>query len=506
MIVSPRATASVGVAIVALTALAFVPTGTSPPLVATIDPMTVGTLPDPLPPGAFVVAQADGSGGGSAVRVVAGLGVVEPLSGTIDLSPGVPGILTSVLVDEGQTVTKGQLLASLFNDDLKSKVAQAEATLRIKSAQRDLVVNGAREEEIRQAEARLRREESALQLATVQYERRRALVKAGAVSREDFNQASNAFNAAKEALATAEDALAILLDGARPEAIETARAEVSLAESQLAEARAALALSEIRATVDGTVLRRYREPGEVIGTQAETPVLQIADTSRLVVRTQIDETDIAGLAVGQKAMISAPALAGETYTGTVTRISPRLGAKTLTADDPAEKRDTRVLDVIVGLEPDVTLPINLRVDVQIDLTMPTAAPQPAEGQGQGPAPVEDVPLVAGLMSSIGEVFDAVLRPAEAGPVPAEAPPADVAAAATEPSALDIPALGAMDLGLRPAFAADDAPAAAVAPRPAVTTTEAATPPVGDRLVLDAIGPVALADPVSYLPAYGLPSR
>lgn len=332
-----------------------------------LDRLTTGSILDRSPAGGILLAQLDEGQQPRGSGFVAGLGVVEPESGAIDLSPGIPGVLSMVSVKEADRVKRGQLVASLKNDDLKARVAQAEATLRIKAAQRAMIEKGPRNEEVRQAEARLRLEAGNLALAEEQYRRRQALVGQGAVSREAFNEAETALKAGRERRADAEEALAILTEGSRPEEIEAARGEEALAKSQLDEARAALELSEVRATVDGVVLRVYREPGEAITAQIETPVLQIADTSRLVVRTQVDETQFSNVAVGQSATITAAALGGRTLTGKVLRISPRLGAKVITADDPAELRDTRVLDVIVSLPEGVKLPINLRVDVMIDI-------------------------------------------------------------------------------------------------------------------------------------------
>jgi ABC exporter DevB family membrane fusion protein len=273
-------------------------------------------------------------------------------------------------------VRKGEILAEIVNDDLKARVAQAEASLAIKTAQTRLIEDGPRAEEIRKAEAQLREEEGNIKLLQAQFERRQRLVREGAVSSEALNTASNSLSAARDRRSAAENSLQILRQGARPEEIKAARAEVKLAENQLAEARAALAKSYVRASTDGVVLRRYREPGEAISTQNIVPVVQIADLSRLVVRTQIDENDIAQLALGQSAEISAAALNGRKLTGRVERISPRLGAKTISSDSPTEKRDARVLDVMVALPPDANLPINLRVDVVIDLT---SVPTPVAG-------------------------------------------------------------------------------------------------------------------------------
>lgn len=324
---------------------------------------------DPATGGAgFAQAQNGSAGTGARRQVVAGLGVVEPSSGTVDLAAPTLGVLASVRVREGDRVRRGEIVAEIVNDDLKARVAQAEATLAIKAAQSRMVEDGPRVEEIGKAEAQLREEEGNIKLLQAQFERRQRLVREGAVSSEALNTASNSLAAARERRSAAQNSLDILRKGARPEEINAARAEVRLAENQLAEARAALARSYVRASTDGVVLRRYREPGEAISTQNIVPVVQIADLSRLVVRTQIDENDIAELGIGQSAEISAAALNGRKLTGRVERISPRLGAKTISSDSPTEKRDARVLDVIVALPAGASLPINLRVDVVIDLT------------------------------------------------------------------------------------------------------------------------------------------
>ncbi|MFN3670808.1 MAG: HlyD family secretion protein [Bosea sp. (in: a-proteobacteria)] len=322
---------------------------------------------EPAGSGAGQTHALNGQSGGARRLVAAGLGVVEPSAGTVELATLMPGVLASVRVREGDSVRRGDIVAEIVNDDLKARVAQAEATLAIKTAQMKLVEAGPRAEEIRKAEAQLREEEGNMTLLQAQFDRRQRLVREGAVSSEALNAAGNSLTAAKERRSAAQSSLAILRQGSRPEEIKAARAEVSLAENQLAEARAALAKSYVRASTDGIVLRRNREPGEAISTQTVMPVVQIADISRLSVRTQIDENDIAALRIGQSARITAPALDGRTLIGRVERISPRLGAKTISSDSPTEKRDARVLDVMVALPPDARLPINLRVDVVIDL-------------------------------------------------------------------------------------------------------------------------------------------
>ena len=134
---------------------------------------------------------------------------------------------------------------------------------------------------------------------------------------------------------------------------------------QLDEARAALEKTRIRAPIDGVVLRVYKHPGEAVGLGASSAILQIGDLDRIVARTRIDEADIARVAKGARAYVTAPAYPGKKFPGQVTEVSPRLGAKTILSGAPTEKRDASVLDVLVELDPGTNLPIGLRVDCYV---------------------------------------------------------------------------------------------------------------------------------------------
>ena len=314
---------------------------------------------------------------------VAGLGVIEPETGLIDLAPLTPGGIAAIYVHEGDKVKKGELLAELVNADLKARVAQAEAQLALKQADLRRVRNGSRPEDIQKAEAQLREEESSLKLLELQLARRQYLASKGDISTDALNTATSSRDASRQRRQAALKNLELLRKGSRLEEIEAAEADARLAEQQLAEARANLDKTYVYATMDATVLRRYLEPGEVVIGQTISPIVQIGDTMHLTVRTQIDEDDIAPLRLGEIAEISAAGFGGRKYKGHVTRISPRLGAKSVTSNSPTEKRDARVLDVIVTLDPGVELPVNMRVDVVIDTAAGGAALSGVDPNGAG---------------------------------------------------------------------------------------------------------------------------
>ncbi|MBG1232331.1 efflux RND transporter periplasmic adaptor subunit [Aestuariivirga litoralis] len=286
------------------------------------------------------------------------------------------GVIASVSKAEGDTVTRGKVVAELANDDLKALVAQAQSSVDVAAARLALVEKGPRPQEVARAQAQFKEEQSNANLFEVQLRRREVLAQKGAISQEQLDEARRSLAASQQRMAAAQQQFDILKQGSRREEIVEAKASYNLVVDKLTEAQASLAKSQIKSTIDGVVLRQYLHPGEALATQTgPAAIMQIADTSHLKVRVQIDENDISGLKIGQKAKIMVPALRGKTLGGTITSISPRLGAKTVTANAATEKRDTRVLKVIVTLPAGVQLPVNLRVDVVIDLD---SVQQPAE--------------------------------------------------------------------------------------------------------------------------------
>jgi HlyD family secretion protein len=152
------------------------------------------------------------------------------------------------------------------------------------------------------------------------------------------------------------------MDPARPEDVSRARADVDMALSTVAEAESALAKTMIRSPIDGVVLRTHVRAGETVAPSPELPLVTVADMSTLRVRAEVDEADIGRVFVGQRAWVTAPAYGEQRVFGRVVSVAPIVGRKKLTRDEPTERIDTKVLEVLVELEPDQQLPIGLRVD------------------------------------------------------------------------------------------------------------------------------------------------
>ncbi len=298
--------------------------------------------------------------------VVAGPGRVEPISEEIEVSAELPGRIVEVLVDEGDAVVAGQLLAQLESRDFDARVAAARARLAAAEADRLRLVNGARVEERREATAVAAQAEASLEHARLEVERHRRLFEEGVVARETWERAERDWQVATaRRLETAERAATVDAE-ARADELARADANVALARASLAEALALHAKTDVRSPIDGIVLRRHRQPGESVSLERPLPIVTVADTRVLRVRVEVDEKDVATLDVGQPASVTAAAYGDRRFTGRVIRIGQMLGRKQIRTDDPTERVDTKVLEVLVELDAGQTLPVGLRVDAFIE--------------------------------------------------------------------------------------------------------------------------------------------
>jgi HlyD family secretion protein len=270
-----------------------------------------------------------------------------------------------VLVEEGDRVRAGQVLAVLENREHRARVLSAESELRLRQAELRRVRNGARPQERSEAAAALAEAEAVLRNARAERERRARLVLERVVSRAEADDAERAERVATARAEGARQRFDLITAGAREEDVSRAEAAVDLAAARLEEARAQLAKTVVRAPLDGVVLRRYRQRGESVSTEFDSPIATIGDDRIRRVRVDIDEADVAGIAPGQRAWVTADAFGDRRFPGRVARVGTLLGRKNLRTDEPAERIDTKVLETLVDLDDGHELPLGLRVQAFI---------------------------------------------------------------------------------------------------------------------------------------------
>lgn len=301
-------------------------------------------------------------------RAVAAAGLVEPASEARQLSATVVGRLVRVMFDEGNHVAAGDVIAEIENDDLKAQLAEAEATSIGRESELLRLRTGARPQEISAAKAELREAEAVAAMARSNFDRRTALGDKMIVSKEQVDQARadrDTADARRELLA---QKLALLVAPPRSEDVVIAQANLNAAKARFDEISAQIEKTIVRSPIDGVILKLYRRTGETVTNLPPTPIAAVGDTSRLRVRADIDEADVAQIAMGQGVWVTADAFREKRFHGTVTHIGAQLGRKNFRNDNPEERVDNKILEVLIDLEPGAQLPIGLPVDIKVDET------------------------------------------------------------------------------------------------------------------------------------------
>ena len=300
-------------------------------------------------------------------RMIAGPGRVEPSSEDIKIGSELSGRLKSVNVEEGDAIQRGQVLAELENADYRAQVESARANVIAKQAVLRKVINGARRQERDEAESSVNEANAVTENAKSELHRRQELFSAGVVSREELERYAREADVAEAKYEAAVQQHALVDDRAREEDQSFAEADLQLAQAQLDEAQARYDKTFIRSPIDGTVLRKHHRSGESVSNSSTVPdpVLTIGDRKALRVRVDVDETDVSKVNAGQKAYVTADAFGKQKFWGHVVRVGQQLGPKNVRTDEPTEKVDTKILEILVELDPGSQLPDGLRVDAFI---------------------------------------------------------------------------------------------------------------------------------------------
>jgi HlyD family secretion protein len=300
-------------------------------------------------------------------------GMIEPKGEVVDLGFEIVGRVGEVLVAEGDTVKTGQLIIRLDDKLARANVAKAEAQLAAAKARRDQALAGSRPDEVRVARAEAVAQRALARERNLSRGRAEKLRSAEAVADAVVDGERGQADAAAARAEAAEASYALVRSGSRNEEKREAIAMVAAAEAELAGARAYLEKHEIRAPRDGVILRRFLEPGELVSTTPPTLALTMADTSTLEIRAEVDEADIARVAVGQVGWASCEAYGDRRFAGRVVRLTGELGHKRVRNDDPRARLDTRVREVAFVLDEAAPLPLGLRMEVHFAAGSATVA-------------------------------------------------------------------------------------------------------------------------------------
>jgi HlyD family secretion protein len=248
------------------------------------------------------------------------------------------GEIIELPFEEGDRVRRGDRLVRLDPDDEERNVRRNEAALisaraRLEKARNELKLTQSNHKKaLSDAQTQLTLTRTKLEEAEARHQRQEELHSRKLIPIEELQISRSALEQARSDLARAEAALEDagnlpLQFAAREQDVKLAEVEVANAEIALEEVRERLAETEIVAPMDGVVTQRAVELGQVISSPLNnvgggTILMTLSDLSALYLVTAVDETDIGGIKLGQRAELATDAYPQERFEGQVAHIAP----------------------------------------------------------------------------------------------------------------------------------------------------------------------------------------
>ncbi|PPS43417.1 HlyD family efflux transporter periplasmic adaptor subunit [Chroococcidiopsis sp. TS-821] len=325
------------------------------------------------------------------IRNVVALGRLEPQGEVVALSPpsSAQGArVEQILVKEGDWVKAGETVAILdTHTRLQAALESAQADVQVARAALAKIQAGAQTGEIEAQKAAIARLEAELagQQETLQatvarqvaaqrnaqsdYERYQRLYQEGAISVQELEtkrlNAETAQQQVNESQATRNETIATLqrqieearanlnrITEVRPTDVREAQAQVDRMLAAVKLTQADLALSYIKAPIDGEIIKIHTRSGETISSNG---IAELARTNQMVVVAEVLEEDISKVRAGQTASITSENRAfAQKIQGTVTQVGRKIGKQNILDSDPAADVDARVVEVRISLPPDAS--------------------------------------------------------------------------------------------------------------------------------------------------------
>jgi multidrug efflux pump subunit AcrA (membrane-fusion protein) len=294
-------------------------------------------------------------------RIITADAILYPVTQSA-ITPKISAPVRRFLVNRGDPVTKGQLLAELEDRDLVSALSEAKAQWEQAQAQFLTTTQAQLPEEMTKAVADEQSAKQALDAAKRLYDNRVALVREGALAQKLADDAKVALVQAQSQFDTAQRHLEAVRNVSGAEQAKSAQGLLDAAKAHYASAQAQLSYAEIRSPIDGIVADRPVSAGEMAA--SGSPVITVVDTAEIVARANVPALEIAHLKVGQDATITT---AGSEVPGKVTVISPAADPSSTTIEVWVKARNAGAV-----LKPGVTAKVSIHAE-----TIPDAVVVPA---------------------------------------------------------------------------------------------------------------------------------
>jgi len=225
----------------------------------------------------------------------------------IDVASKIPARVDTILVREGDEVSKGQVLARLASPEVMARLGQAQGAVDAAKSLLEMAQNGARSEDIEAARQAFEAAQAQFTLAEKSYHRIEGLYEKQSVSSQTYDETLAKYNAAQAQMNAAEQVWKKAQRGARKEEIEAARGNYQRALETLAEVQALAAEVDVKAPQAGEIEKRVADPGEVIA--AGYPLFTLVDLSDVWITLYLTEDKMPQVSMGKELSADIPALA-----------------------------------------------------------------------------------------------------------------------------------------------------------------------------------------------------
>ncbi|HUI31706.1 MAG TPA: efflux RND transporter periplasmic adaptor subunit [Candidatus Acidoferrales bacterium] len=265
-----------------------------------------------------VTASFIGCGSNSSKNRVDATGTIEATESSI--AAQVPGRILKMNYEEGAIMKKGDTLAEIDHRTFQQQVNQAQAAYEMARQQYDLLVKGARSEDLRVAEESVKQAEANFNLAKLALDRTQKLFRDHSVSQSQMDAAQTQYDVASAQMTSAQQNLEKVQHFARPEEIRSAAAQVQQAQAMLNSAQISFQRSYVTSPYDGTVLEKLVEIGDYAN--IGTPIYTISDLQTMKMTVYVSEVDLARVRLGDDAKVLLDGLPNHPFDGKVIYISP----------------------------------------------------------------------------------------------------------------------------------------------------------------------------------------
>jgi HlyD family secretion protein len=253
-------------------------------------------------------------------QTVSSEAVVYPVQQAV-ITPKITSTIRKFFVQRGFRVKQGQLLAELENQDLAGAAQQSKGEFEQAEAGYATTTGASLPEQIQKAELDAAAAQTAFDVQQKIYDSRKNLFEQGAIPRRELDTAEVQLAQARSQDEQAQKQLADLNRLGKEQTLKSAGGQLSAAKGKYLNAKAQLSYSEIRSPIDGVITDRPLYEGELAA--ASQPILTVMNTSRLITKAHIVQSEAVLLKVGDEARIQIPEI-DEPMKGRVMLVSPAL--------------------------------------------------------------------------------------------------------------------------------------------------------------------------------------